>query len=89
MEAVSLAGCSESGTLIRGQHLRVMAAGSERVSGITRRRASGALNQLNATISRGIKTPERERRLERRSGTSDWSGFGKGPVDMEKVGREH
>ena len=65
-----------------------MAAGSEGESGITWRWASGALNQLNATIHRGIKTPEGERRLEGRSGTSDWSGFGEGPVDMEEVGRE-
>jgi len=66
-----------------------MAAGSEGKSGNLSRWASGALDRLNATIRRGIKTPEGEWRPERRSGTSDWNGFGEGPVDMEQVGREH
>ena len=72
MEAANLAGSSEPGTLIRGQHiLWVRAAGSERKSGNLSRWASGALDWLNATIRRGIKTPEGEWKLERRSGTSD------------------
>ena len=44
---------------------------------------------MNALIWKGIKTPDRERRLAGQSGTSDWSGFGEGPMDIEGVVREH
>jgi hypothetical protein len=66
-----------------------MAAGSEGKSGNSSRWTSGALDRLNATIWRGIKNPEGERRSVRRFGTSGWNGFGEGPVDMEQAGREH
>ena len=84
METANLAGRSEPGTLIRGRHhLWSLATGSERKSGGLRRWASGRLNWLNATIWKGIKTPERERRSVGHSGASDWSGFGEGPVGYE------
>ena len=90
METANLAGRSEPGTLIRGRHhLWSLATGSERKSGGLRRWASGRLNWLNATIWKGIKTPERERRSVGHSGASDWSGFGEGPVDTKEVGQEH
>src|SRR5439155_18143712 len=86
MEAASLAGRSEPGTLIRGRHHLIMESGNGERREIGRLAEVGfrGAEPANTLIRRGIRTPKGEWRLARRSGISDCSGFGESPTGYRR-----